>query len=101
MMTITVQKLKEKMSDSSAVIIDVRLSWQFGMGHIPGAINIPWLNAALDPAQYQGKTLYIYCLEGVRSARMVEAFRQQGFLNVINVEGGLRAWQQAEFELEK
>lgn len=68
------------------VIIDVRTSAEFAMGHIPGAIHIP--HDRLDPAIHAVKGIdknshiLLYCRSGRRSAMARDALIKQGFLNV-------------------
>lgn len=76
------------------VIIDVRTSAEFAMGHIHGAINIPLdqLDSAIHAVKGIDKNSHIllYCRSGRRSAVARGALIKQGFLNVHD-GGGIMA----------
>ena len=83
-------------------IIDMRFPISFAEVHAPKARSVPF--ETLDPhevmVQREGaadEPLYIICQIGVRSRDAARLFIEAGFTNVVNVEGGTRAWQQAGF----
>ena len=83
-------------------IIDVRFPISFAEVHAPKARSVPF--ETLDPhevmVQREGavnEPLYIICQIGVRSRDAARLFMEAGFTNVVNVEGGTRAWQEAGF----
>jgi rhodanese-related sulfurtransferase len=43
----------------------------------------------------------VYDDAGERSAKAVAALKKQGFTRVVNLNGGLKAWQQAGLPVEK
>ena len=45
--------------------------------------------------------MIVYCEGGERSSKAVAALKRQGFARVVNLTGGLRAWQQAGLPVEK
>jgi rhodanese-related sulfurtransferase len=81
-------------------LIDVRTPVEFREVHVDFARNVPL--DQLDPASVmrsrQGGAadpLYLICQLGGRSQQAAEKFRQQGFANVVSVEGGTQACEQA------
>ncbi len=84
-----------------AVILDVRNSSEFDEGHIPGAIQVPYLqlNKRLDEVP-MGSPIFVHCKTGFRSARAVSYLNKQGF-NAMNVAGGFMAWEEAGYPTEK
>ena len=81
-------------------IVDVRTPVEFAEVHAEGAESIPLDN--LDPEKVMSarngsanEPLYVICKSGSRAAKAVERFRSAGFDNVISVEGGTTAWEQA------
>jgi rhodanese-related sulfurtransferase len=49
--------------------------------------------AALPPeAQDKDAEIVVFCHKGVRSAQVVAWLRQQGWQNVVSMEGGIDAW---------
>ena len=78
-------------------LIDVRTPVEFRELHAEAARNVPLSD--LDPAalmaaraQSDGQPLYVICRTGGRGQQASEKFRAAGFANVVNVEGGTRAW---------
>jgi len=88
-----------------ALVIDVRDPGEYGTGHIIGAKNVPLsrIDAAGSEiaAKRKEKPVIVYCDNGSRSTKAASALRSQGFSKVVNLSGGLGAWQQAGLPLEK
>jgi rhodanese-related sulfurtransferase len=82
--------------DGSAVLIDVRESWENDQLRIPGAMLIP-LN---EMPQRLGeiptdRDVYVHCRMGGRSTRAVEFLREHGRPRTYNIAGGIDAWKEA------
>ncbi len=93
---ITVEELKARLDRGERpALLDVRepFEWNiinfgdYGARMIP-LKELPGREQELDPAQ----ELIVYCRSGSRSARAAEYLRAQGFHNVLNLKGGVRAW---------
>jgi rhodanese-related sulfurtransferase len=88
-----------------ALILDVRDPGEYGSGHILGAKNVPLsrIDAAGSEiaAKRKDKPVIVYCDSGSRSAKAAAALRSQGFSRVVNLSGGLGAWQQAGLPVAK
>jgi rhodanese-related sulfurtransferase/rubrerythrin len=74
-------------------LLDVRQLKEYEQSHVPGAIHIPVLDllawvTELDP---QIPAL-AYCHNGLRSRAACQVLRGRGFPEVINITGGIRAW---------
>lgn len=87
------QKLKE---DKNVFVLDVRTPEEFAEGYIENAVNIN-INSAEFKDEIakldKNKTYLVYCLSGKRSASAASYMRSNGFKEVINLEGGILAWQ--------
>jgi rhodanese-related sulfurtransferase len=75
------------------LLLDVREKWEFDICHIQASRNIPMGNLPelvqdLDP---DTETVVI-CHHGARSLQVAHYLENNGFNNVINLEGGLDAW---------
>jgi phage shock protein E len=72
----------------TTIVIDVRETYEFVGGHVPGALNIPpseLLNGAKDLEGVQKDTqLILYCRSGSRSNSAMQILQQYGFTNMIN-----------------
>lgn len=85
-------------------VLDVRTTAEFSSGHIQNSLQADWTNREQfnDRVQYVDKhrPVYIYCLVGGRSTAAAEWMRQNGFKEVIELEGGINAWKKAGKPLE-
>jgi rhodanese-related sulfurtransferase len=88
-----------------ALVIDVRDPGEYGAGHILGAKNIPLSQIDSGGAEIAGKRkdkpLIVYCDNGRRSAKAAATLKTRGYTRVLNLAGGLGAWQQAGLPVEK
>jgi rhodanese-related sulfurtransferase len=96
--TITPQKLNELVHRGTPIdLIDVRTPVEFREVHVEFARNVPL--DQLDPAQLtagrNGAPLYVICRSGSRGRQACEKILATGHANVVNVEGGTQAWDQA------
>ncbi len=87
-----------------ALVVDVRDPGEYGAGHILGAKN--WPLDHLDErggeaARRKDKPVIVYCDAGDRTPKAAAALRKLGFTRVVNLSGGLPAWQQAGLPVEK
>jgi len=95
----TVEELRHR---DDVVVIDVREDYEYNDGHIPGATLVPLgqVPNRLDEIP-KDKTVIAVCRSGNRSSQATNFLRQQGFDNVHNMTGGMNAWAQAGYEIEK
>ena len=93
---ISVTDLKARLDRGERpALLDVRepFEWniinfgEYGARMIP-LKELPARTEELD----QSQELIVYCRSGSRSARAAEFLRAQGFTNVLNLKGGVRAW---------
>lgn len=78
-------------------LIDVRTPAEFRELHVSFARNIPLsnLNPAAIAHERMGRgaaPLYFICHSGMRGKQACERLLTAGLVNVVNVEGGTRAW---------
>lgn len=96
------QNLLNQTPDQRPLLIDVRESWEFAQGHVPGARHIALGEFArrvteLDPRQ----PIALICASGGRSQSAAALLGQQGFETVYNVVGGTFNWMQHGLPLEQ
>ena len=88
-----------------ALVVDVRDPGEYGAGHILGAKNVPLARVeegASELAKRKERPLIVYCDTGTnRAAKAIGALKKQGFAKVVNLNGGIGAWQQAGLPVEK
>ncbi|MGO4290075.1 rhodanese-like domain-containing protein [Chitinophaga sp. RAB17] len=84
---------------SGIQVFDVRTAGEFNTGHLPNALQADYTKKAefKDRVQYldKKKPVYIYCLSGGRSSAAAKWMRENGFDQVVELEGGINAWKQA------
>ena len=96
--TITPWQFEELRRRGEAVeLIDVRTPVEYRQMHAVPARLVPL--DRLDPRgvmeSCKGATLYTICHSGTRGCQAVEKFHAAGYPNVMNIEGGTLAWEQA------
>ena len=95
--TVTVADVPADLQDT--VLVDVREDDEWQTGHAAGALHlrlgelIERLSEIPDDAQ-----IVVTCRGGGRSSRAVTWLNANGF-DAVNLEGGMRAWQESGREL--
>ncbi len=85
-----------------ALVVDVRDPGEYGAGHILGARNVPLQRIGeFDLGKHKDRPLILYCDSGDRSGKAAAALKKQGFSRVVNLAGGIGAWQLAGLPVEK
>jgi rhodanese-related sulfurtransferase len=103
--SVSASQATQLINREDALVLDVRDPGEYGTGHILGAKNVPL--SRIDTAgseiaaKRKEKPVIVYCDDGNRSAKAAAALRSQGFSRVVNLSGGLGAWQQAGLPLQK
>jgi rhodanese-related sulfurtransferase len=85
-------------------LIDVREPHEFvgELGHVPGATLVPLATVPAQAVTWDKSKLYvIVCRSGGRSGQAAQALSKLGFTRVINLVGGMLAWNQAGLKTEK
>jgi rhodanese-related sulfurtransferase len=86
-------------ADEPVELIDVRTPAEYREVHVPFARNVPLdqLDPAIlaAPSSRSSQPLYVICRSGNRAKQACEKLLAAGNRNVVNVEGGTQAWDQA------
>jgi hydroxyacylglutathione hydrolase len=92
------KELQTKIAAGEVALVDVRAATEYRAGHIPNAQNhfLGTLLRDLDELP-RDRTIVAQCLGGGRSAIAASLLQKEGF-DVINMEGGYRAWVNAGLE---
>lgn len=79
-------------------VLDVRTAEEYGAGHVAGAEQLDFYApdfadrlAELD----RNTTWVVYCRSGNRSGQATAMMEQLGFASVVDVDGGITAWEAA------
>ena len=99
-----IHTLKQRMAAGEALtVVDVREDLEFAAKRIPGSVHIGKGVIERDiETQIPDKDteILLVCGGGFRSALAAEAIQQMGYTRAISVDGGVRAWLEAGFELD-
>ena len=103
--SVSVAKFAEIISDTTAVqLVDVRTKGEYDEGHISGALLIDTESYNFqDKATAQlskEKPVAVYCRSGRRSASAASKLVKLGY-EVINLDGGILAWERAKMPIAK
>jgi rhodanese-related sulfurtransferase len=103
--SVTAVQATQLINREDALIVDVRDPGEYGAGHILGAKNVPLsridAGGSEIAAKRKDKPVIVYCDTGNRATKAAAALRAQGFSRVVNLSGGLGAWQQAGLPVAK
>ena len=82
------------------LILDIRNPREWSSKHIPGSVNIP-LNHLQDRLAEipLDRRIAVHCAGGYRSAIAASILHQRGVNNLIEMTGGLAAWESAKLPL--
>ncbi len=97
MQNISPRELLVSLRDSQAppLLLDVREPWEFETCHITGSTLIPMRDIQQAAAQLdKNRDIVVICHHGIRSRHVAYYLEQNGFTNVINLEGGVERWAQ-------
>ena len=86
-------------------LIDMRTIDEYEKGHIKGSSQIDFYETQkffsyLDTLDKNGKYL-LYCGSGNRSGQALNTMEQEGFKNVSDLAGGIRAWEAERYPIAK
>ncbi len=97
-MEITVQDLHKKLeSGEPFVFIDVREPWEYEEFNL-GAQLIPLntlVNSMYELEDHKEDQIILHCRSGARSGMAQGLMLANGFKNVLNLQGGILAWEAA------
>lgn len=96
MQTITAEEVKTRLDKGEQlIIIDVREDDEVALGSLPGAKHIPLgqIPARLEEIPNDRETI-IVCRSGNRSSMALEFLKTHGYNNLVNLSGGMLAWEQ-------
>lgn len=86
--------LNDGNSGNDPFILSVRSSDQYKLGHIPGAVNIPWRDVAkkdnLDKLPTD-RQIVVYCYTGHTGSQVTALLNALGY-DAINLKFGMTSW---------
>lgn len=106
MSVIPSKEFAEFITQTDVQILDVRTPEEFEAGHIQGAVMIDYRTdpdgffAKAEAQLQKDKPVALYCRSGKRSHSAAEILVKNGFKQVVELEGGILAWQAADYPVE-
>jgi len=92
------------MNQDNALVLDVRKNGDYKKGHIIGALNLPVgliRESISDLQKHKDKSILLCCQTGGESSVALKTLKQLGFERTQTIKGGILAWQQESFPLER
>lgn len=98
---VTVDELAARLSEGADLqVVDVRWPLEWNAGHIRQAVSMP-LDRLAEAAKVldRSRPVAAICAGGYRSSIATSILERLGFQKVVNVVGGMAAWNAARFEV--
>lgn len=93
---IDINGLEKLKSEGAIKLIDVRSEGEVARGYIEGAEHIPMHLIPIKAREFCAETPTVfYCQSGARSGQVTAFMSQQGYSNVMNLQGGIMAWMRS------
>lgn len=96
--TVSPSQFETAIREPGIKLIDLRTAPEFASGHLAGASELDFY-ASDFPSQLEAldknASYAIYCHTGNRSGQAAALMQKMGFKHVINLQGGIAAWEAA------
>ena len=99
---VDVQTVFDIQNRDDVYVLDVREQSEYDEKHIPNVTLLPMseIQSRLDEIPTD-KEVIVTCRSGNRSGQVTQFLKENGFDNVHNMAGGIVAWEQAGFPVER
>lgn len=102
MKTITVAELKHRLDKGEVILVDVREPAEYRTTSIQGAFLMPLASVSHEKLPSTSCPIVLHCRSGKRSIMACQTLLQQNpHLDVYSLEGGIEAWEQAGYAVER
>ncbi|MEN8141418.1 MAG: rhodanese-like domain-containing protein [Thermodesulfobacteriota bacterium] len=91
-------------SNTDLTVIDVRSSWEYKAGHIPGAIHIPFWASLSRHGRIESDPetpMVLTCAHGPRAILAKLIYSLLGFKEIFLLAGHMKGWQKMDLPLAK
>ncbi len=101
----SVAEVKAKMDRGESFhFLDIREDHEYQVDHAKGAVHLGKGIIERDIETQiadRDAPIILYCGGGFRPALAADSLQQMGYRNVISMDGGMRAWREAGYPIEK
>ncbi len=100
---VTVDQLRDLLTEADMQVLDVRRPAEFASGHVPEALSSPLsgLEQKIRELPFDSrKSTAVICAGGYRSSAAASLLAKHGFTDLLNVTGGTSAWINAGFPVK-
>ncbi len=98
---ISVTELQDMLKNKDFLLVNVHTPFD---GNIPGTdLSIPYdqVSQNLDKLPDKNARIVLYCRSGRKSAMAADTLVSKGYTNIINLSGGMSAWEQAGLQIDR
>jgi rhodanese-related sulfurtransferase len=89
------------MNQKKALVFDLRSAEDFAKGRIPGARHVPIKDLPSRLQEFAKQKNRPVVLVGQRPVSAIRALKAAGFSEVVQLRGGMTAWQEAGLPIQK
>jgi phage shock protein E len=97
---LTPQNFESKMREAKVYqVLDVRTESEFSQGHLKDAVLLDYYRKDFKDQLSKfdkNKPVFVYCAVGGRSNAAAGIMKGMGFKQVFDLQGGIKAWSQAQ-----
>ena len=90
-------------SKTQAIILDAREFEEYQVSHLKNAVFVGFNSFNLQQTTLQlnnkEQTIVVYCSLGIRSEVIAENLKKAGYVNVLNLYGGIFEWKNQGFDI--
>lgn len=77
------------------ILLDIREPWEVAKARIEPSVHMPFTHLLENLEDFdKSQKIVVYCHLGIRSLNACVFLREQGFKDVLSLEGGIEAWAQ-------
>jgi hydroxyacylglutathione hydrolase len=92
--------VEELDSATPPLVVDIRTPREWGQKHIGDSLNLPLAHLKESAEQLpHDRRIAVHCAGGYRSSIAVGILNQRGFTDLVELAGGLAAWEAAKLPL--
>jgi hydroxyacylglutathione hydrolase len=94
---ITALELHEELGEPERpMVLDVRSELEWRSGHVPNSVNVPLVRPRELISQAPAGPVLVMCQSGYRSSIAASVLMKSGFEEVMDLIGGMSAWEAAQ-----